>query len=762
VEARNSQFPEPFIKWANPGFLADLIPIIPPGANLSVGSKVTPEMLGKVPGQYLGNGIWCGFAKFTQHFATEVDIARWNSWPGAGVGLLARNHPAVDIDCLDPGLAEKVSNLAFEILGPAPIRVGNAPKRLLLYRGSPLSKRRLVFESGDAIEILGAGQQFVVDGIHPKTGRPYTWDRDPTALDLSEITEAQVEAFRTECAALAPVKSRAKDLQREAEQFRTEPAASVQHSDDLTPLKQLLAYLDPGGGEDDWWPVIAAIEASPMGTEAEREALAVEWSRGDYSAGVKPGNWKSDADVRAKFEGKKLRRVKLEARGEKVVGFGSLVKWALEAGMPWATVDASVFNKPLDATSTANGPAEELEDPFAPRLLASPDLDTDGGDWPVAFTGEFRETPARELEELIPGLVEKHIVTYLEGTGGIGKSLIALQDAFRVASGRSVYDLSVEQAGVLYLHYEDDADELKRRLRRLIEYYDPYDRRFPGCPETSDTSQLFVWQLKQHPRPIMRVKANGEIWTTHFGERFLHCLAERRDCGQHTFVVFDGIIDAIRFDAGTRNDDAVARQVIHELDRLAVEYDFSAYAILHPSRAGERTDTGSYAPAWSTRPRAIQTFKKVLLKQDGWVSGMPVPVGSSVTERLVKKRSHGPDGATLHLLYHRGAMLSALERRGGERPVDVAVSIAAREAAGGRPICRNPEPKIGNLKLTRHDYIVQEFATRTGKQRGALAGLMQALAEAEAAKRLVYLPHAGRRAAGYYSASDEIEDCSQK
>jgi hypothetical protein len=72
---------------------------------------------------------------FAKHTAAEADTAEWNIWPGVGVGLLASNHPAVDIDCPDPALDELVRKLTLAMLGPAPVRTGNAPKRLLLYRG---------------------------------------------------------------------------------------------------------------------------------------------------------------------------------------------------------------------------------------------------------------------------------------------------------------------------------------------------------------------------------------------------------------------------------------------------------------------------------------------------------------------------------------------------------------------------------------------------------------------------------------------------
>jgi hypothetical protein len=138
---------EPFSKWAKPEFLPDLIPIIPPDATLLANSSVSLEMRGKTPGKYLADKlVWCGFTDFTSHVATEADIAAWNTWPDASIGLLARNHPAVDIDCTDPALAQRVHKAALEIFGSAPARTGNAPKRLLLYRGQPMKKHRLVFE----------------------------------------------------------------------------------------------------------------------------------------------------------------------------------------------------------------------------------------------------------------------------------------------------------------------------------------------------------------------------------------------------------------------------------------------------------------------------------------------------------------------------------------------------------------------------------------------------------------------------------------
>jgi hypothetical protein len=102
----------------------------------------------------------------------------------------------------------------FDLLGPSVVRVGRAPKELLVYRGVPgMSKltSQAFTRYGDPImqrlEILGKGQQFVALGIHQITREPYTYPEftqagrrfDADGLlswmveDLPEITPAQAE-----------------------------------------------------------------------------------------------------------------------------------------------------------------------------------------------------------------------------------------------------------------------------------------------------------------------------------------------------------------------------------------------------------------------------------------------------------------------------------------------------------------------------------------------------------------------------------------
>src|SRR5262245_2745357 len=127
-----------------------------------------------------------------------------------------RDYLAVDIDILSTAhLAHCVHALACAHLGHTDfIRVGKAPKRLLVYRQrlfyQPESRifeaavRSVSFKSetgnGDGLEILSNGKQFTAYGIHPDTGLPYQWigecnPLDDTPSDAPLVNQEQVDSF---------------------------------------------------------------------------------------------------------------------------------------------------------------------------------------------------------------------------------------------------------------------------------------------------------------------------------------------------------------------------------------------------------------------------------------------------------------------------------------------------------------------------------------------------------------------------------------
>lgn len=144
------------------------------------------------------------------------DIRGWaaNGYKNGNIGITTRDTPAVDIDVYDEGVAQELEDWIARQFGDAPVRVGRAPKRLMLFRtDEPFRKLQATFTDGRTdhkLEILGAGQQFVAFGIHPDTKQPYTWtsmsdplDTPASSLPLLTLEDAKsiIEKFAQVCEA---------------------------------------------------------------------------------------------------------------------------------------------------------------------------------------------------------------------------------------------------------------------------------------------------------------------------------------------------------------------------------------------------------------------------------------------------------------------------------------------------------------------------------------------------------------------------------
>ncbi|WP_306110413.1 MULTISPECIES: bifunctional DNA primase/polymerase [Roseovarius] len=139
----------------------------------------------------------------TRWSSVEIDDAKVAQWcrthANCGVGLRTGRLIGLDIDCLDAHAAHRVQSLAEARFGATLVRVGQWPKRLLLYRADQAFPK---LKSG-SVEILGAGQQFVAFGSHSGTGKPYYWPTGETVLDyeiddLPLITEDDARSFLAE------------------------------------------------------------------------------------------------------------------------------------------------------------------------------------------------------------------------------------------------------------------------------------------------------------------------------------------------------------------------------------------------------------------------------------------------------------------------------------------------------------------------------------------------------------------------------------
>lgn len=253
--------------------------------------------------------------------ATLQEIARRH--PTANVGVLARRRPAVDIDITDEACAEAVQMAAEMELGIAPVRVGQAPKRLLMYRtDKPFRKMKVFLTAPDgaskdadgkdyAVEFLGEGQQYVVEGVHP-SGKGYAWDTESWwDQPLCVVNEDSAREFLDVLPIYLPPGWTVRS--------KVAPATSGDEDDDLLLLAQrplddwdinrviadILPYLDPDCGYDEWLRIGQALHHQGEG-DPEWLQLWDDWSSAgaSWAEGVCSGKWDS-------FGGYSRRRVTL-------------------------------------------------------------------------------------------------------------------------------------------------------------------------------------------------------------------------------------------------------------------------------------------------------------------------------------------------------------------------------------------------------------------------------------------------------------------
>ena len=197
-----------------------------------------------------------GWQAYNRAAPTEVEVDLWcSAHPCAGIGLAYGPDRVlgVDLDFLEPAAAARAEAAAFDTLGPNDcFRIGQLPKRLLLYRAAPG-----LIVPGKAFggyELFSTTCQTVLFGTHPDTGQPYYWPgRSPEDSSPDDLPVVGQEALNALIGALEPLCSRLGPKHRQ-------PVASPAHG---RVAQWLQAFNDMDGKPVDLCR--AAVEAAPEG-----------------------------------------------------------------------------------------------------------------------------------------------------------------------------------------------------------------------------------------------------------------------------------------------------------------------------------------------------------------------------------------------------------------------------------------------------------------------------------------------------------------
>ena len=126
-----------------------------------------------------------------------------------GMGVLTGLLRPIDIDVTRADLAAEIRQQAIAVWGSSCIRVGMAPKCAVMVRTAVAAPKlkSLQFRFADdaagaaahCVEVLGLGQQIVVEGFHPVTRQPYQWEGgdllDNPLVSLPIATENELYGF---------------------------------------------------------------------------------------------------------------------------------------------------------------------------------------------------------------------------------------------------------------------------------------------------------------------------------------------------------------------------------------------------------------------------------------------------------------------------------------------------------------------------------------------------------------------------------------
>ena len=176
------------------GLTEDLMPVVCGPGTISPRSNLKPSDLGRVPSLLNYEGHVTGISNWTKMLTTGGQIRKWMQTSAYGICINCRLVRGLDIDVLDPVLADAIASVVERELGmklPTRRREGVAKRLLAVKVDGEFGKRRLSVAGGQIVELLANGQMFVAVGSR-LDGSRYYWDGG-LPDDIPTITMEQLE-----------------------------------------------------------------------------------------------------------------------------------------------------------------------------------------------------------------------------------------------------------------------------------------------------------------------------------------------------------------------------------------------------------------------------------------------------------------------------------------------------------------------------------------------------------------------------------------
>ncbi|OSQ44960.1 ATPase [Marivita geojedonensis] len=227
----------------------------------------------------------------------------------------------------------------------------------------------------------------------------------------------------------------------------------------------------------------------------------------------------------------------------------------------------------------------------------------------------------------------QNTVTLFGGDGGTGKSLLALQLAVAVATGREWIGKAVPKGNVIFISAEDDDAELHRRLDNIL--------RAEG--RTYDDLSGLILRSLAGEDALLAVDTQVKLMAS---ELFKELDARAAD-EVPLLIGIDTLADVY---PANENDRAKVRQFIGILRGLALKRQCAVVLLGHPSLTGISSGTGtSGSTAWNNSVRSRLYLSRI---KDGSFEADP--------DRRVlttMKANYGRIGGETHVKWKAGVFV---------------------------------------------------------------------------------------------------------
>lgn len=451
----------PFLQFQALGY-SRFVPILPPDADISENSSLyralntKADPRGKAVGVKGRNGKWHGFDWFPYE-SDDEDLLRWHRM-GAGVGIKTGDGLIlVDADTSNPQFAQIIHDDLAKIVPNPPVRIGNKPKAgYLLKTDKDFQYTRIEFgernEKGnltERVEILSNGRQFVAHGIHPRTGKPYTWPRQiPNFADIPYITPQQItqimETLRTKLPAASPIIREGGNHDVNQEALKGDPAAirkavaATPNTSAIFPSRE--SYVGYG------YAIKAALP------DNEQEAFEIysdwceRWQDGDNTPDVIASDWRRMKPPYKRGAGFIYDIAETHSNGQ----FKVADLWFSDLG-------------------------EETENPF--EVAEKRDHAQHKAEkFKFLSIAEAADRASEQsTKPLIKGLLDQGTLSVMYGDSNVGKTFVAMDMAYHVASGMTYSDMRTTQGLVVYVAAEGGVGALRRTAALREKYQDTFN-----------------------------------------------------------------------------------------------------------------------------------------------------------------------------------------------------------------------------------------------------------------------------------------------